>query len=43
MPQAVPPVFALDPAMPLLLRPDGAVQVGAGTPAGPCWYIHLPP
>jgi bacteriocin biosynthesis cyclodehydratase domain-containing protein len=28
MPQAVPPIYALDPAMPVLLRPDGAVQVG---------------
>jgi bacteriocin biosynthesis cyclodehydratase domain-containing protein len=28
MPPAVSPVYALDPAMPVLLRPDGAVQVG---------------
>jgi hypothetical protein len=28
MPRAVPSLYALDPAMPVLLRPDGAVQVG---------------
>src|ERR1700757_1807967 len=28
MSKAVVPVYALDPAMPVLLRPDGAVQVG---------------
>jgi bacteriocin biosynthesis cyclodehydratase domain-containing protein len=28
MPRAAPPLYALDPAMPVLLRPDGAVQVG---------------
>jgi hypothetical protein len=28
MPRAMPSVYALDPAMPVLLRPDGAVQVG---------------
>ena len=28
MPRAVPSTYALDPAMPVLLRPDGAVQVG---------------
>jgi len=30
MPRAVPSLYALDPAMPVLLRPDGAVQVGTG-------------
>src|SRR6202048_3634831 len=24
----IPPLYALDPALPVLLRPDGAVQVG---------------
>jgi hypothetical protein len=28
MPRAAPSLYALDPAMPVLLRPDGAVQVG---------------
>src|SRR6201997_4433788 len=28
MPPAAPSLYALDPAMPVLLRPDGAVQVG---------------
>ena len=28
MPGAAPSLYALDPAMPVLLRPDGAVQVG---------------
>src|SRR3954454_5392269 len=28
MPRAVSSLYALDPAMPILLRPDGAVQVG---------------
>jgi bacteriocin biosynthesis cyclodehydratase domain-containing protein len=28
MPRAASPLYALDPAMPVLLRPDGAVQVG---------------
>jgi hypothetical protein len=28
MAQSTPPLYALDPAMPVLLRPDGAVQVG---------------
>jgi hypothetical protein len=28
MPRSVPSLYALDPAMPVLLRPDGAVQVG---------------
>jgi hypothetical protein len=28
MPRTAPPLYALDPAMPVLLRPDGAVQVG---------------
>jgi hypothetical protein len=28
MAQPTPPLYALDPAMPVLLRPDGAVQVG---------------
>jgi bacteriocin biosynthesis cyclodehydratase domain-containing protein len=28
MAQPKPPLYALDPAMPVLLRPDGAVQVG---------------
>ena len=28
MPPAAPALYALDPAMPVLLRPDGAVQVG---------------
>ena len=28
MPRPVPSLYALDPAMPVLLRPDGAVQVG---------------
>jgi len=28
MPQSVPSLYALNPAMPVLLRPDGAVQVG---------------
>ncbi|MHA7649016.1 cyclodehydratase [Mycobacterium sp. ML4] len=28
MATAAPPLFCLDPAMPVLLRPDGAVQVG---------------
>ncbi|VBA48511.1 hypothetical protein LAUMK142_01403 [Mycobacterium pseudokansasii] len=28
MPRAVPTLYSLDPAMPVLLRPDGAVQVG---------------
>jgi len=28
MPRSVPTLYALDPAMPVLLRPDGAVQVG---------------
>jgi hypothetical protein len=28
MPRAAPLLYALDPAMPVLLRPDGAVQVG---------------
>jgi hypothetical protein len=28
MPQAAPSLYALHPAMPVLLRPDGAVQVG---------------
>ncbi|AKN17883.1 cyclodehydratase [Mycobacterium haemophilum] len=28
MPQVEPSLYALDPAMPVLLRPDGAVQVG---------------
>src|ERR1700749_3462400 len=28
MPQAASSLYALDPAMPVLLRPDGAVQVG---------------
>ncbi|GFG72833.1 cyclodehydratase [Mycobacterium botniense] len=28
MPAAASPLYALDPAMPVLLRPDGAVQVG---------------
>ena len=28
MPRAVPSLYVLDPAMPVLLRPDGAVQVG---------------
>jgi hypothetical protein len=28
MPRAAPCLYALDPAMPVLLRPDGAVQVG---------------
>jgi bacteriocin biosynthesis cyclodehydratase domain-containing protein len=28
MPPAASPLFALDPALPVLLRPDGAVQVG---------------
>lgn len=28
MPRVVPSLYALDPAMPVLLRPDGAVQVG---------------
>ena len=28
MPRAAPPLYALNPAMPVLLRPDGAVQVG---------------
>ncbi|OBK24749.1 cyclodehydratase [Mycobacterium asiaticum] len=28
MARAAPPLFALDPAMPVLLRPDGVVQVG---------------
>jgi bacteriocin biosynthesis cyclodehydratase domain-containing protein len=28
MPRAAPSMYALDPAMPVLLRPDGAVQVG---------------
>jgi hypothetical protein len=27
MPPAAPALYALDPAMPVLLRPDGAVQV----------------
>jgi hypothetical protein len=28
MAQPTPPLYALDPALPVLLRPDGAVQVG---------------
>jgi hypothetical protein len=28
MPRAAPSLYALNPAMPVLLRPDGAVQVG---------------
>jgi hypothetical protein len=28
MPPSVPSLYALDPAMPVLLRPDGSVQVG---------------
>lgn len=28
MPRAVSPLYSLDPAMPVLLRPDGVVQVG---------------
>ncbi|MFZ3319733.1 MAG: cyclodehydratase, partial [Mycobacterium sp.] len=28
MAQPTPSLYALDPALPVLLRPDGAVQVG---------------
>jgi hypothetical protein len=34
-------LYALDPAMPVLLRPDGAVQVGCDPRrAAPCWSAH---
>jgi hypothetical protein len=32
---ATPSLYALDPALPVLLRPDGAVQFG-GVRAAPC-------
>jgi hypothetical protein len=30
MAHPTPSLYALDPALPVLLRPDGAVQVGCG-------------
>jgi hypothetical protein len=42
MPRAAPSLYALNPAMPVLLRPDGAVQVGWDPRRAVAWWSVQP-